>query len=112
MKQELADYLNKETDKLKAKQRAELAPHAPGPWTTDGESIWGGDKACIAHVYTACAGCRPTRKTAKANARLIAAAPELLEACGAIIRMNYINPQNPMAIKLKLIISKATNPQP
>ena len=36
MKTELADYLNKETEKLKAEQRAEQAPYDGAGWPGDG----------------------------------------------------------------------------
>ena len=60
--------------------------HTPGPWKVDGNVIRGDEKsngsvsvACIldvAYPYGRWAG-----ESAQANARLIAAAPDLLEAC-------------------------------
>jgi hypothetical protein len=50
--------------------------HTPGPWTTGGGIVRGANSASIC-----CAPCWDVDdKTAKANAHLIAAAPEMLEA--------------------------------
>lgn len=62
--------------------------HTPGPWVIgepiDGESfISGPDWVNFAMVYVECEG--ETDPTGKANARLISAAPELLEALKTII---------------------------
>jgi len=40
--------------------------HSPGPWTFDGESVWGADN------------CYVCSKVTPGNARLIAAAPDML----------------------------------
>ena len=56
--------------------------HTPGPWFqgfSDGRRVVDGNGASVAWTYTARNG-RPHSEV-KANARLISAAPELLEAC-------------------------------
>ena len=67
-----------------------MSKHTPGPWSVDGEVIRGDEQsngsvsvACIldgAYPYGRRAG-----KSARANARLIAAAPELLEALNNLL---------------------------
>ncbi len=58
--------------------------HTPGPWKTDGdEIILSSDGRNLADVWTEFAAI--PRDEAVANARLIAAAPELLEALPALI---------------------------
>jgi len=55
---------------------SEELKHTPGPWSIRQESVWsvGTDHEMTALVY----GCTDTEE--EANARLIAAAPDLLEA--------------------------------
>ena len=53
--------------------------HTPGPWTHNTTSVWA-DQKMVAAVYGDDPNCKPDERM-KANARLIAAAPELLEAC-------------------------------
>lgn len=50
--------------------------HSPGPWTLNGVLVRDAENLPIADAYG-----RETDPIHKANARLIAAAPELLEAC-------------------------------
>ena len=69
--------------------------HTPGPWeafdakTQDGEVTIGirGDGEFIATLDVVAIGAGPYKlpPNAEANARLIAAAPELLEACKALL---------------------------
>lgn len=59
--------------------------HTPGPWKTDctdadGFSFVGSREALVAIVQYELFG-SPSQAVAMANARLIAAAPDLLEAC-------------------------------
>lgn len=60
--------------------------HTPGPWFTDAlecvftEREGGGLLICNARNSAVPESDRPTRQQAEANARLIAAAPDLLEA--------------------------------
>lgn len=56
--------------------------HTPGPWQELGTAIWAGADGTllVAQAKEKAARRRPTRKEADANARLIASAPELLEA--------------------------------
>src|ERR1700676_739230 len=53
--------------------------HTPGPWLYDGMAIHTNDGIMIAGLSSVC----KTAKEIDANARLIAAAPELLAACRA-----------------------------
>jgi hypothetical protein len=62
------------------------AQHTPGPWTVSdwnqapSTAVIGSDASCIARTFSPLAG---TIKDAQANARLIAAAPDLLAALEA-----------------------------
>ena len=55
------------------------AKHAPGPWTAQRLAIVASDRSFVGRVYPWCADPQDA-ECAEANARLIAAAPELLEA--------------------------------
>lgn len=61
--------------------------HTPGPWRVMGYGIVKGSRRClIAHVYMQSGqGVDFGDAKTNANARLIAAAPELLEACNQAI---------------------------
>lgn len=91
--------------------------HTPGPWEVQsytnykGWSVWANDRGCIAE------GCIAERwydadqqpDELKANARLIAAAPELLEAC----KVALVYPQVPVVEKaLRAAIAKAERGEP
>ena len=76
-----------------------MSKHTPGPWLTDRNNVHTGQIATIHHclnndwveIWTdkwADTGLGEAEQ--EANARLIAAAPELLEACQAI---NALDPQ-------------------
>lgn len=62
------------------------AKHTPGPWFVHGPSVGTGPSeadSCgyeVAHILNPYKGCVGARDRVDANARLIAAAPELLEA--------------------------------
>jgi hypothetical protein len=63
--------------------------HTPGPWTEDPEglvavSIEGGDGSVVCDVHGAANDAR-----CEANARLIAAAPEMFEAMGEVQSLLY-----------------------
>lgn len=64
---------------------AHTIQHTPGPWRVQGTGIWGGHadglERLIAGLWTHYVGQQQT----EANARLIAAAPELLEALKALL---------------------------
>lgn len=53
--------------------------HAPGPWKAQGLAIVASDRSFVGRLYPWCADPQDS-ECAKANAHLIAAAPELLEA--------------------------------
>lgn len=66
------------------------AKHTPGPWKTQSienqRHVWGPDGDCIVSIHN---GSLPDDER-KANARLIAAAPDLLEACEAVAELAEI----------------------
>ena len=61
-----------------------MSKHTPGPWIADGAQIFTSDTN-VAQAN----GYRIDRETVAANARLIAAAPELLEALQKIAGNTY-----------------------
>jgi hypothetical protein len=96
MKKELADYLNGETEKLKARQKKEIeAEHTAGPWEVrefDNDKMIPtltiiGRTARGNHIYVA-------KVDRRADARLIAAAPELLEALEAVLTRGSLDPSH------------------
>lgn len=58
-----------------------MSAHTPGPWATDGH-IYGGSRFFVGSEFRGGAVCSVVCRDdeGEANARLIAAAPELLEA--------------------------------
>lgn len=95
---------------------SEVATHSPGPWGTikgqysetmggqwlvrDAESIY------VAHVHPRSDDGRPDA-TADANARLIAAAPDLLAACQFVLD-NAGGPPADMLSMIRAAVRKAT----
>ena len=84
-----------------------MSKHTPGPWEWNGPNqLWGGERA-TEEVLTAKDDGEPYGMhsaliehhwdggVAKANARLIAAAPELLEALRALIDMDVAYQRGP-----------------
>jgi hypothetical protein len=62
-----------------------MPKHTPGPWSYSGREVsdqWGG-RILLTGVAITC-GRNDDYATAEANSRLIAASPDLLEACQAI----------------------------
>lgn len=62
--------------------------HTPGPWSLDRYGrlqTAAGKDVLLRGVTTLCAGSNELLAEAKANTRLISAAPELLEACMAML---------------------------
>jgi hypothetical protein len=71
------------------------AKHTPGPWGVayldkNGQAVVKGEHIEIATCWHHCVGA--IEKEMHANARLIAAAPELLEALRAFIKAEYLLP--------------------
>lgn len=97
-----------------------MSKHTPGPWNVseefDGTSIKAG-MFHVTHTIQACGFHEPDvdKAVTQANARLIAAAPELLEACQALIA--YCDKNPPMGDSLwsvrqiRAAIAKATGEQ-
>lgn len=85
--------------------------HTPGPWTIEIPS--NGCDRYIIHGKSfeeICATCLDTEHEMQANARLIAAAPELLEACRLALgafEANRIDMQQNAERKLNAAIAKA-----
>jgi hypothetical protein len=71
--------------------RTELSAHTPGPWSTDGKWSKEWDGVCInaGHFVVATAQYLGGTDPASANARLIAAAPDLLAALSAIFNQSH-----------------------
>ena len=57
--------------------------HTPGPWTMDGATIEAAGHASVVGIYQEHSGALYGESLA--NARLCAAAPDLLEACEALL---------------------------
>ena len=55
--------------------------HTPGPWIYSGKGYICGGECCVADTETYSATKKLSPPQRAANARLIAAAPELLQAC-------------------------------
>lgn len=94
--------------------------HTPGPWIVEGIDILGGHgESC--HIATvALLGVGERHPTIQSNARLIAAAPELLAACKNAIQVfdnemhrsedhesRFFNGEDSGIARLKAAISKA-----
>lgn len=96
--------------------------HTPGPWNshpdypawhTGDAKLWpqvwadglggGGVALCVEHNFG--------RDVAAANARLIAAAPDLLAACEAVLPLLQ-NTGNPMTFRVQAAIARATGGEP
>lgn len=59
-----------------------MSAHTPGPWAVDGHFVVRGDGTALCDVWAS----RPIPNAeAEANARLIASAPDLLEALEALV---------------------------
>jgi hypothetical protein len=78
--------------------KTEIAQHTPGPWRVgiDGVSVWQADGPETKIVHTR-EGTGPERR---ANARLIAAAPEMLEALYSALNTEGIGPEQAEKIGL------------
>ena len=94
-----------------------MSQHTPGPWSVGNARIWGATQE-IAHVKRVrttgdyAAVVRSTTEQ-EANARLIAAAPDLLDACGRA--RNYLlssgDGKSHCVEILEAAIAKATEPE-
>lgn len=88
--------------------KEQAAKHTPGPWKLDG--VWGlvigpkGQEICAIHARLPEV---PTEQ-AKENARLIAAAPDLLEACRKLLAfLESTIIKGPAVDELRAAIDKA-----
>ena len=78
-----------------------MSEHTPGPWT----ATWAGMEQPGVFIV------KPYGKTAveeSANARLIAAAPDLLEACKAVVMEDGKKPWADVVAGIRAAIAKAT----
>lgn len=83
--------------------RTGMTTHTPGPWSVIGTNV-SGQSLTVAETYL---DEFVSRKTAEANARLIAAAPELLEAAKAMLDPLLVQDRVFWARKLRAAIAKA-----
>lgn len=110
----------KASAEAQAKVKAENAKHTPGPWTLTGSggqwesrlSIRADKWGCVAHI-----GVDPQMPhwdgPQRANARLIAAAPDLLEALvDVMFRHVPFENKSAYAAKARAAIAKATGETP
>lgn len=91
-----------------------MAEHTPGPWITNGYTI---EQDMPKGVLTSVVAHAEDENNAdwQANARLLAAAPELLEACRALLAFNEelcadvgVSKHYPSAERARKAIAKAT----
>ena len=86
------------------------AKHTPGPWEYAKTSSLD-DRYDIFVSQTGWTVARTVNnahiEARNANARLIAAAPELLEACKSALRLDYMQEHNALADQLSAAIAKA-----
>ena len=85
-----------------------MSKHTPGPWHVVGESdpeIHGPDGEWITHQV--CSGAGDENNDGQANARLIAAAPDLLAACKAALVWFDAAQDTAAAKQLRTAIAKA-----
>ena len=80
-----------------------MSNHTKGPWIADGAQIFTSDTN-VAQAN----GYRIDRETVAANARLIAAAPELLEALKAMVEETCVNTVDDIHLQARAVIAKAT----
>ena len=87
--------------------------HTPGPWRQVGHTIWAGEPNTTNGPIAEASG--TTSEEVEANARLIAAAPELLSACEEALitttercKIERINPDaSPTVLCLRTAIKAA-----
>ena len=94
-----------------------MSGHTPGPWRLNSDALVVGNgalKMSIAIAYdSSTAADGVSREEMKANARLIAAAPELLEALkDALCALEVCGKDYPAAGKARAAIARATQPLP
>lgn len=82
--------------------------HTPGPWTAQGLAIVASDRSFVGRLYPWCADPQDA-ECAKANARLIAAAPELLESIEQLLVCMRLAgwEDDPASIKARAATAKA-----
>lgn len=71
-----------------------MSNHTPGPWNTNGEGNTGYRiKTATKEGFSLIPNIEMTRDEMQANARLIAAAPDILQALTAILALSHLIPQ-------------------
>lgn len=83
--------------------------HTEGHWSHNVSAVWAGEKM-VAAVYGDDPDCKHDARM-KANARLIAAAPELLDVLKAMLDDVGRASSLPSAVKARAVIAKATGEQ-
>jgi hypothetical protein len=89
-----------------------VSKHSPGPWRLKqvGLEVWGADKRVVANPDIG-ASSEISDETKRANAQLIAAAPDLLEACKAALAYFHDAKAGPCEA-LRAAIAKAEGENP
>lgn len=82
-----------------------MEKHTPGPWRTEGNRIVSNSPHMSADVADVCA--RFGSDTARADARLIAAAPELLATCRLMLHVLEVNDLDPVDVNYCSIRERA-----
>ena len=88
-----------------------MSGHTPGPWVYNGNTVQSAGRH-YSSTLIATTSMAPHFEQAKANARLIAAAPELLEALiDAQEALCDLPLMAPIVLKMRAAIAKATGEQ-
>ena len=84
-----------------------MGEHTPGPWVAVGAGVYTeSDDPCLEIIFSAHNTRSASRETAKANARLIAAAPEMLEALKKILFLTNNATRDDIALVARAAIAK------
>jgi hypothetical protein len=83
-----------------------MSAHTPGPWTANGHAVFAGEKKlCDTDLYDL--------EESLANARLMAAAPDLLDACRFVLDADRGRAWMSQAIKAVVdVVAKAEGREP
>ena len=92
-----------------------VSKHTPGPWDIHVGNL-GADARGQQQMVMICSedmriATMFSVQDRDANARLIAAAPELLEACKAAMRLDYFREHSALALQVQAAIKKAEGAQ-
>ena len=87
--------------------------HTPGPWHVTGDYVRNENDGLVGEALNLWANVKTPTDERKANARLIAAAPDLLAACrcaladmeGSYSREDWDDDENPVALTIRELIA-------